>query len=297
MMYIGMEHKKQRGLGRPLHCYFSFFFVIIVSVSVLIGITSSPVKSETVVNICNDAAEWPPYFYYERIKGKVNKRKVVGISIQILDKVFKMVGIKYSFTLIPWSRCQLEVENYDSMKRFEVFSDGSFSNNRASKYYITTSMYKGTTGFYYSTKKYPDGLPYKEKSDVKRFKICGVNGYNYEFDKKFFKLSPEQHIDTSARNNFIALKKVDADRCDVFITTLETIIGGEVVGKYKIPKSLKSMPIPGMKSWPYHIFISKKSPRALELLTKINQALVVLKGNGEIKKIISNYYKKLSDSK
>ena len=52
------------------------------------------------IHICNDGNEWPPYFYYERINSQINENKVVGASIEILDKIFEYIDMKYSLTAV-----------------------------------------------------------------------------------------------------------------------------------------------------------------------------------------------------
>jgi ABC-type amino acid transport substrate-binding protein len=49
------------------------------------------------------------------------------------------------------------------------------------------------------------------------------------------------------------------------------------------------MPLPGVEPITYHMFIAKTSPRAYELVAKINQALLILQHNGVSKRIFEKY--------
>jgi len=70
------------------------------------------------VRICGDSAEWPPYNYYSRVKGKPEKSKVIGIVPELLDEAFRLMGMTYTITLIPWKRCLMEVYNFGKKQRY-----------------------------------------------------------------------------------------------------------------------------------------------------------------------------------
>lgn len=238
------------------------------------------------VRICNDEAEWPPYTYYPRVDGKPDKSRLTGAVVELLDEIFKINEMEYSMKLLPWKRCLNEVYRFGKNRKYEVFTDGSFSVERTEKYYLSTLIYSTHQGVFYSKKKYPNGVPMQKSSDLNLFTLCGVHGYNYDT----YGLAKEKKIDTGAKTLRHALTKISKLRCDLLPNSLEPVYGGVAVGKYTIPADIASMPIPGMDPTTFHIFVSKSSPRAYELLTKINQAILILQHNGVSKKIFDKYF-------
>ncbi len=256
-----------------------------VVLSLLLIIPSGNVFAQ-IVRICNDASEWPPYTYYPRVNGEIDRSQLTGATVELMDEIFKMIGLKYSIKLLPWKRCLAEVKGFGENKRYEVFTDGSFNLDRADKYYATSLIYRTHRGVFYSKKKYPNGPQIRNISDLGRFKrICGVLGYSY----KAYGADVVKRMSTGAIDMFSVLQQVSLQRCDVFLSGFETTHGGVAIGKYTIPKNIAFAPIPGIKRSSFHIFVSKSSPRAFELLTKINQAILILQNNGVSDRIFRKY--------
>jgi len=257
-----------------------FFLFLIIIPGIL---QAEPIK------ICDDEAEWSPFIYYERVDGKVDRSKLVGFVSELMEEVFKIVGMEHSIKLLPWKRCLLYVDTYGEGKKYEAFINGSFSMERADKYWVTAPLYEMRSGVFYSTKKYPSSPQITKPSDLANFKLCGVHGYNYELLYNEYGVPKSKKIDTGALTTIAALQKISLGRCDLLESSIAVVYGGEAIGQYKIPSDIKSMPIPGGKRPTYHMYIAKTSPRAYELLTKINQALLILQNNGVSKKIYKKY--------
>ena len=239
-----------------------------------------------IVHICDDTAEFAPYIYRSKISNQENNSSLTGATKELLDEIFNTIGIDYKLDLLPWKRCLIEVEKFGTNKYYEVFSNGSYSKERSDKYYTTSAIYRTHEGLWYSKVKFPHGIPIKTASDLNQFSLCGVLGYNYATLKK---LGVTTEISTGAKSVKSALLKVAKNRCDIFIGGLEDTYGGSSVGIYDIPQSVISIPLPGVKSNSYHLFVSKSSPRAYELLTKLNQAILLLQHQGIANKIYEKY--------
>ncbi|MFK5894546.1 MAG: transporter substrate-binding domain-containing protein [Pseudomonadota bacterium] len=249
-------------------------------------VISSNIRSQP-VHICDDSAEWPPYIYYSRMDNKLDKSNLNGATIDLFKEIFKLAKLEYSIQLRPWKRCLLDVENFGKKQRYEVFSNGSFSRERAKKYYVSTPIYQTNQGLFYSTKKYPNGLAINKLSDLNNFKkICGIHGYSYEE----YKLNQNPY--QGANDITTALKMLSLQRCDIFLSSIEPVYGGEVIGKYTIPADITNIVIPELKPTTFHLFISKSSPRAYELVTKLNQAILILQHNGISEKIFKKHLAK-----
>ena len=242
------------------------------------------------VNICDDEAEWPPYTYFQRDDSGADSSKATGAVVDLLDEIFAMIGMKYSLTFLPWKRCTEEVKHFADLKKSEVFINGSFSRKRTEDYYLTTPIYETREVVFYSEKKYPAGPPITRPADVNNFHLCSVHGYNLENLYNNYELAEDKKIDTSARSLFAALKKVSIGHCDLLLNSLEPVYSAPAIGQYTIPKDINFITVPGIQPVTFHIFIAKTSPRAYELLTKINQAILILQHNGRSDPIFAQYF-------
>jgi len=264
-------------MSKQMIVHYILFLVLTISLS--------NVQAD-IVHICDDAAEFAPYIYRSKATNQVNNSSLTGATKEFLDEIFKTIGIDYKLDLLPWKRCLAEVEKFGTHKNYEVFSNGSYSKERSEKYYITAAIYRTHEGLWYSHLKFPHGIPIKTASDLNRYSLCGVLGYNYE---SLAKLGVTTVISTGAKSVKAALMQVSKDRCDIFIGGLEDTYGGSTSGIYDIPQSVIGTPFPGIETISYHLFVSKESPRAYELLTKLNQAILLLQHQGIAKKIYDRY--------
>ena len=164
---------------------------------------------------------------------------------------------------------------------------------RAEEYYLSIPIYKTRKGVFYSSRKYPAGIPISKLSDLNNFDICGIHGYNSEYMYTGDGLKKDKKIDTGAKSVHDALRKIASGRCDLLLTSIEPVYGAAQIGKYNIPKYISVIPMSEMEPTTFHIFISRSSPRAYELLTKINQAILILQHNGVSKEIFKKYLPEL----
>jgi len=264
--------------------------IIITLVLFVLMSTSQNVSAQPVVNICDDDGEWAPYAYHPRVNGNPEKSKIVGYAVDLVDEISKLTELNFSYTFTNWKRCNYYVDNFDKSNKFEIFINGGFTLERAHKYYVTAPIYRTHEGAFYSKIKYPEGLGLQQPSDLSRYKICGIYGHDYSGFAKKYNLPADTTLHQNAKSTETVMQMIVRSRCDIFISSLEPIYGGETIGKYKIPESISSVPIPGMKTTSFHIFITKKSPRSFELLTKINQAILILENNGVSQKMLDEYF-------
>jgi len=193
------------------------------------------------VKICDDIGEWPPFSYFERDTAGDATPKLTGAVTELLDEVFKIVDLQYSVSMLPWKRCLTSVDNFDRVQKYEVFINGMRSKEREDKYLLSKSIYKTHQGVFYSTKKYPKGLPLYKASDINKFKICSIHGYAINLTNKLYALKKDTEIDDGAKDSLSALKKVSLGRCDILINSREPIYGSVAIGKFKLPNDIKSI--------------------------------------------------------
>lgn len=262
--------------------YQFLFLLLCLNISVL--------GSDKVVHICDDEAGWPPFVYNPVIDGEKDKTIIKGATVELIKEIFKEIGQEYTFEVIPWKRCILEVEKYAEKGNYEAFSNGGYSEERSKKYLTSLPLYYLSTGVFYSKKNFPNGIEINKIEDIKKYRFCGVHGYSY----RSWNLK-DSDISFRAKSGEAVLKMLSKGRCDVF-TNGNVPIYAKVLstGKSIIPDNVGSFLADNILApSSFHIYISKGSPRGKELLEKINNAILKLRENGTYEKIYSKYYKKI----
>ena len=236
--------------------------------------------NDTTVYICDDGAEWPPYSYYQRMDGEPTQT-IVGFSVDVIDRIFKRKGISYQLTLLPWKRCMREVAEG---KRYHMFLSGGRNPERDRTYYISEAYYQMHPGSLFSKQHHPMGLAIAGREDLKNYRVCGINGYNYIV----FGLA-EDEIDTGSRDYDSLVKKLLNDRCDLSIDRLEILVGFKAIGKDFINHpDLDYQTIPGEATEPFHMMFTKNDfGRRLQRI--VDEGIRELKRSGDLEAIMGKY--------
>lgn len=253
-------------------------------------LVSSLFAAEKPVRICNDSGEWAPYFYYERKSDGTKTNKIVGATTDSLQAIFKIVGIEYSFELLPWKRCVAHVERFDKTQSYEMFSEAGVNSWRKERFLPTEEpVYKRTNVFYYNKDKFPKGITIRTVQEMEHYKICVGAGLSFE---RYVKagLNPSL-VDTSHKTDYFdVIRKISLGHCDIMPANLAIIEGGERIGQFVIPKNIATIPDTTIDDpFYYHYWIAKKSPRAKELQRRIDAAIRKLKQNGRWEAIYHRY--------
>jgi len=259
-----------------------------VLIALLLGLS---LFGKEVIYICDDAAEWPPFTFYKRVNGKIDKSKVVGALVDMYDVMFKDLNMSYKLELIPWKRCTYLVSRYDKAKKYVIFP-GIYSKKRAEILYITKPVYTTHQVIWYSKNKFTkDEIEDKIKHDINSLKICDVNGYNTSFYYTVLNVDKNKTINQEASNQCSILKMISVGRCDIMVASKEAIYGYEMIGKCKIPEDIAYIPNEKLSQSKFRLFISKKYPKGKELWEKLNKEIEKLDKSGMKEKILKKWIK------
>jgi polar amino acid transport system substrate-binding protein len=188
---------------------------------------------------------------------------------------------------LPWKRCLYSVENQIEPNEPEIAIDASFSKERAKKYHLVGPLYAFSTAVFYSRDRYPKG-PFAKSanrvittiSDMRDFSICGLLGWNYESYYKKHNIPQSVKIDQTPAGMQAVFSMVSAKRCDVVEIHPQTVIGAMVTGALKMPKDIACRKLVGDLQ-NFYLMVSRKSPRAKDLVTRLGAALIHLKSTGK----------------
>jgi polar amino acid transport system substrate-binding protein len=226
------------------------------------------------VAICDDENEWPPYSYYLRANGEKTST-VTGFAVDVIHDIFSRRGVDYTIDLIPWPRC-LAVATLG--REYGMVINLSYNAERNKNFYFSRPYYATTAFYYYSRRNHPAGLSIAKPSDIGKYRVCGVQGYNYEG----YGLAPGK-VDQGAKDFNALISKVKLGRCALFLEKNEVMTGYALIGKnYLADPDIEKAPIPGMKPNLFYLGISKRFAHAEALHALIDAELVHMEANGRL---------------
>ncbi len=261
-------------------------FSILITLGMMYLSLAAPVLGNPLsgqkINICDDGAEWPPYTYYERTESGEKTDRLKGFSVELIQRILDKEGISFEIKLVPWKRCLKCVKEGRS---FQMALNASFSKERQANYHMTRPFYHTTNYYFYSKRNYPGGLVIDSVFDLYCLNACGLLGYNYET----YGLS--SHIMDQGAKCFPALiAKLHKGRCDVFVEKYEIMAGFTAIGSPMLSDpDIGFKPIPGMKTTPFHMLVSKQLPFGKVLVERINQGIKDIQVSGELDRMLKSY--------
>ena len=241
------------------------FVIIILFFSIIPGKSNEIVKLATV--------DFPPYSFLE-------KDEIKGIEVEIIERIFEKLGIKYTIELLPFARALKSVEDGDRDFIFNFYKNP----DRLKKFDYSDPILDNPLIIF--TKKDRDIVFTGKIDELRKYNIGTMIGYTYspEFDKaRNEKLLKTEEVCGHEQN----FKKLVSGRIDIYI--VERSVGLYLTKKLGIQKQVKHLNIP-LKKQNGYIGISKKNPKKV-LLTKINESLKAMKASGEYQNIFDKYLK------
>jgi polar amino acid transport system substrate-binding protein len=226
------------------------------------------------VSICDDNNEWPPYSYFQRKNG-LKTDKLSGYAIDVIEDIFARHRIRHEINLIPWPRC-VAVSTLGT--RYQMVLNMSYSPERTKNYLFSRAYYSTTTYYYYSRHNNPQGLAIEGPADLHKYRVCGVQGFNYTS----YGFGPGD-IDQGAKDFSALIAKVKLGRCALFIEKDEVMSAYSKIGKpYLADPDIAKAPVPGMKPTRFYFGISRNFARSKELLELIDSELLLMEENGRL---------------
>lgn len=233
------------------------------------------------VRICDDGAEWPPYTYYKRVNGRPSA-ELVGYSVDVISAILKKAGIPYTLELLPWVRCLKEVA---SGQHYQLALNASYSEERNRNFLLSLPYYRTSNYYFYAEPAHPKGLAIEQFADLKRYRICGLRGYNYTI----YGLATSE-IDDGARSFSAVITKLKRGDCDLFLEKYEVLAGFATIGQDMLSDTtLARRPVPGMRPTEFHMLASRQHEHSAELLRVINEGLRELQASQQLRAMLAKY--------
>lgn len=252
--------------------------IVLLLAAVTAGAHATPLAQEQVIRVCGQIAEWPPYLYFKRDLGGATD-EVTGYSAEMLQLSLERKGLRYTIDMLPWKRCTESVR----LGMHDMVTDLANNPERARTYLVSKPYYSQHLVYFYDLARPRPAV--ETASDLKKLRLCGINGYTYAA----FGLSPAQ-MDTGSQDLIQSLLKLKNNRCDAVPERLEIALGYQALGKvdFKV-LGIAYGALPDLQPSPFHMMVSRNVPYAAELLDVLNDGIDALGRSGDAKRLAAKY--------
>lgn len=234
------------------------------------------------IQMCEDSEEWPPFTYRKRENGTPTNT-VTGFTVDVLTQILHKQKVSFKIDFLPFTRCTAEVK---AGKKYQLITNASYNEERARDYLMTRPVYLTSSYYFYSRIHHPKGLTINTLADLKKYRVCGIHGYNY----KTYGLDADE-IDQSETTFKSLAKRLQINSCDLFIEKKEIMAGFAVIGEpnYLEDKRLGYAPVPNVPPTPFYMLISRHYRYGQDLLEVLDTGLEEMERSGQLKKLLQQY--------
>ncbi len=175
---------------------------------------------------------------------------------------------------MPWARVQQELAQVTG--RCDLTWDASYRAERAEYSYFSVPLYTIQLG-YFTLPENSKALNLATDSDV----LCGINGFNYQN----FALPREPSLTLNSVQQ--ALNMLQKERCDWFVSEIEPIYGGIMLGLYQLDRPIQHHFLGKTKE--YHVQVRRSLPNAMPLLNGLNEYILQAQSSGHAQAVFDRF--------
>jgi len=231
-------------------------------------------------NICDDAAEYPPYIY-KNLKGYWT-----GISYDLFGEVMKLTNQPWKFEPLEWNDCLDAVKNGKN----HALLVAAYNNKRIKLYDYSSPFTNYTPMLFWKKSRWKNQPKITNVIQLLDWTICGTKGYSYEW---LLGVSPKKFKNDFGSDRETVQGLLD-NSCEFAPAPYEVIKGFELLGKLSLAdigyhaNPAFNNPQSQKKKFLY-LIVSKKNPPG-NLLEKFNDGLAQIKANGTYDRIYNQYF-------
>ncbi len=269
-----------------------FVLGIILLLPVTKGFANEP------VSICGEA--FAPFFYETGGNGQEMKI-VAGLHMENFRLLEEFTGLEFTFDVLPWKRCMHYVDNYSKLGDYEIAIDATFNTERAEKFHYVGPMYALGTAVFYSRNQFPNG-PLSKKTgrvissinEMQHFSICGMLGWNYEMYYTEHGIPRSVEVIRTPAGYQGMFGMLSKGRCELVETHPALVLGAKIIGELEMPKDIACIKLI-KEPQKFYMMITRKSPRAETLVTRLSAALKYLKDTPQFRTVNDKAFFPTSD--
>lgn len=212
-----------------------------------------------------------------------------GAAMDLTKLALHRAGIQADWHPLPWARCLRAVGQSgpatDRAGGMDLLMFASRNPERDQSMWVSSPLHADAGGVWYSRRQHPEGPPLASRADLKRFKLCGLNGGNFQWLSSW----DVAGVDFKPFSPQSALLMVERGHCDLFLFAQEPVLGAARLGLLQLPPSLAFQPYPDAVQVTQHLMLSRRSPQAQAWMQRIDAALAALQRSGEADRLYRSY--------
>lgn len=245
------------------------FMLLLMLVGIAHGALANPLR------VCvGDVNVWPPFTYWQGSSAQEKAESLTGSATTLVLEALKKQEIEYQLHFMPWARVQQELAQ--ATGRCDLTWDASYRAERAEYSYFSVPLYTIQLGYFTLPENSKD-LNLATDSDV----LCGVNGFNYQN----FALPREPSPTLNSVQQ--ALNMLQKERCDWFVSEIEPIYGGIMLGLYQLDRPIQHHFLGKTKE--YHVQVRRSLPNAMPLLNGLNEYILQAQSSGHAQAVFDRF--------
>ena len=246
---------------------------ILLVISILMG---SVIFANETIAIAN--GEWAPF--------NGEKLPYYGMCSHMTTDIFALEGIDVKYKFVPWKRAMVLTEN----TKYDATIEWAKRKEREEQFYYSDKPLLVSKTVMFHRKDYD--FDWEKIEDLYNKKIGGTRGYNYgdKMDEGMKKGKIKIDIANSDELNF---RKLLHSRFDLFICDLT--VGRRLLNEKFIKEQREKITYNDkpLKVDEYYFLVSKKHPRAKEIMEKFNSGMEKIIKSGRYQQ----YYDDLAEGK
>ncbi|MBC08258.1 transporter substrate-binding domain-containing protein [Thalassospira sp.] len=216
---------------------------------------------------------YPPYVY-EDVEN--------SFLPELFAEIGKEMGISFRFEILPWLRCEQEVETHAAWGAIPYRK----TDTREQTYAFSDPLYLQDSHFFaYDADGVKPRYGYHELADLRGFRIGGIQGYYYESWFKKARLDVD-YAHSEEQN----LRRLKVGRIDLFPTA--TTIGWYQIRHLFPPEeaaNFYTLDKPLIDGAGLHLMTSKTYPENDTLLERFNTAMAEVKSSGTYAQLVEKH--------
>lgn len=244
----------------------------------LIAITLGfPLVSQAEQLIQFAESPWPPFVVAEAN----NTTGAEGSAVDLVKRIFSRIdGVEAEFEMLPWKRVLSELKNGNK----DAISFLQYTAERAEFLDFTDPVYSSVSVFYYSKKKYPNGIQWRTLEDLSGYRIGVVSDYaSTSRLNRAIASGIDLDVQKVVGSDHQLFQMLEKRRIDLFVANID--VGNEIIQKNGWQKEIGLVKQP-IQSVEFHLAFSKKQNHH-KLIDRINLILAQLKSEDLI--LLHNY--------
>ena len=259
--------------------------------ALLVGLIASPLVwgaelAGQPIRVCDDANEWPPYAYFERVQGQPSTH-VTGFTVELLRRIAARQGWRLQIDMLPWKRCLEAVRSGEALLLLNAIR----TPERERDYWLSTPIYETRLLYLWSKRQRPEGLTLRTQAELAPLRIGGVQGYSYsQLD-----LIPESRL-VRAPNYRSLLQMLHLGRVDVALVNEGVMLGHAALGNaaFSGDTELGIGALEDRAPSRFYMMATRARPEGQALMGAINQELEAMARQGELAKLREGFLQPLT---